>query len=305
MKNGPVICIGAALIDETYSSQSLIITGTSNPSAYSQSAGGVARNIAAFIAQLGHPVELITQFGNDSDGDWLIQKCLQKNIGLNHALRNDFPSGRFMALLQPNGDLFSGAAVSHLESSITPGYLESKTDFLKHASLLLLDCNLSEASLQWLISFAALAHIPCIAEPVSIEKAKRLRDCSLENMLLLSPNEAELHSMTGIKNSTEAVDSLLEKGLRYLWMREGKKGSRIFSKEKQVHLKAPNIHVKDSTGAGDAALAGWIHAWLLGKNVAESQQYGHALAGLVLQESGAEIPHLTSNRLENAYLQFA
>ncbi|MFM2286680.1 MAG: hypothetical protein RLZZ543_2177 [Bacteroidota bacterium] len=292
-------------MDETYHGQVPIVTGTSNPSNYSKSAGGVARNIASLLAQLGHNVELISHFGLDNDGDWLIEQCQEKSIGINHSIRNAFPTGRFMALLQPNGELFSGAAVSHLEQCLTIEFLESKRSFLMSASLLLLDCNLSEESLHWLIAFTSTHNIPCIVEPVSVEKSKRLSHCSLDNLLLVSPNEAEIIAMTNCSTTENAVQHLLQNGIHFVWMREGKFGSRLYSKEQQWQLAAPTIHVKDSTGAGDAALAGWIHAWLKGHSIQECQQYGHTLAGMILQVSGATIPELTPQLLENAYQQYA
>jgi pseudouridine kinase len=305
VKKGPIICIGAALIDETYHSQVPIITGTSNPSNYSRSAGGVARNIASLLAQLGHTVELISHFGLDNDGEWLIKNCRENNIGVNHSIRNAFASGRFMALLQPNGELHSGAAVSCLEQCLTIDFLESKRTFLSKASLLLLDCNVNEESLHWLIAFAAANYIPCIAEPVSVEKSKRLINCPLDKLLMMSPNEAEIKAITACSNTNSAVHHLLQKGIQFVWMREGKMGSQLYSKEQHWQLNAPSIQVKDSTGAGDAALAGWIYAWIKGHSIPECQQYGHTLAGLILQVSGATIPDLSPHILEIAYEHYA
>ena len=45
------------------------------PASVTKTAGGVSRNIAHQLALLGVDVQLISVFGNDSDGDWLKQSA--------------------------------------------------------------------------------------------------------------------------------------------------------------------------------------------------------------------------------------
>ena len=73
----PVICVGAALVDEIFTSNEMVVQGTSNPSSLHKSAGGVARNIASYLAHLGHRIELITHLGNDASGNWLMDQCIK------------------------------------------------------------------------------------------------------------------------------------------------------------------------------------------------------------------------------------
>ncbi|NTW25489.1 MAG: hypothetical protein HGA37_12390 [Lentimicrobium sp.] len=69
-------------------------------------------------------------------------------------------------------------------------------------------------------------------------------------------------------------------------------------------LEAPGVIVQDTTGAGDAALAGWIHAWLMNRNPEDCVRYGHAMASLVLQVKGAIHPGLTFELLESIYKNY-
>lgn len=82
-------------------------------------------------------------------------------------------------------------------------------------------------------------------------------------------------------------------------MRNGKNGSTIYNTEQHYELTAPKINVIDTTGAGDAALAGWIYAWMIKKNQAECLLYGHSMASLILGVKGAIKNDLTSGILEN------
>jgi pseudouridine kinase len=299
-----VICIGAALIDESFTCLSAPLHGTSNPAAFHQSPGGVACNIAGHLSLLGHQVELISHFGNDSDGKWLMGECEKKGTGLSHSVVNDSPTGKYMALLSPEGELFAGAAAGHIETEITPAFLQNKISTLKQASLILLDCNLSIESLNWLLSFSYDEKINCIIEPVSIRKAMKLSNSNLKNVLLISPNNDELAALAGEKDQSDQnklIDQLLSRGIKYLWIRNGKDGSQIYSTKSKIEIPAPNVKVVDITGAGDAALAGWIHGWLLNKNADECLRYGHAMASIILQVKGAVIKNLNSEILESAF----
>lgn len=300
--NSPlVICIGAALVDEIFSSKETIREATSNPSGYKRSIGGVARNIAALLSQLGHRVELITHLGNDAEGNWLIYSCRALGIGLTHAVQNDQATGRFMALLQPNGELFTAASYSNIETVISPEFLATKTGVLKTASLLLIDCNLSRESLEWIVDFARQEQIPCIIEPVSVSKAKRLQTINWQHVLLFTPNTGELQALSNHTALDDSIRQLLDAGLQQLWLRSGKEGSMLYTATGKTHLHAPDVQVVDTTGAGDAALAGWIHAWLMQYPEADWLKYGHALAAIMLQQQGADLPHLTRSVLTSAF----
>ena len=73
--SNPVICIGAALVDELYHASNPILLATTNEGTVHRSAGGVSRNIAHQLALLGVPVQLISVFGSDGEGDWLKTIC--------------------------------------------------------------------------------------------------------------------------------------------------------------------------------------------------------------------------------------
>lgn len=307
MKNKLVICIGAALIDESYQCHAQPLAGTSNPAKYHRSAGGVARNIAHHLSLLGNRVELITHFGTDPDGKWLMAQCMNSGIRISHSIINENETGRFVAILSPNGDLFTGVVSTHFESFITPEFLQQKAGLIKQASLVQMDTNLSKESLTWLLHFCRQEYIPCIIEPVSVPKASRLVTIDLKDVLLITPNRDEMCSLTGSPADTATsalIQQVLDEGVKFLWIRNGKSGSTIYTPDYNFTLEAPDIIVQDTTGAGDAALAGWMHAWLLNRSTEDCVRYGHAMASLILQVKGAINPGLTPALLESTYNKY-
>ena len=69
-------------------------------------------------------------------------------------------------------------------------------------------------------------------------------------------------------------------------------------------MHAPSITIKDSTGAGDAALAGWAAARYMGMNEWQCLKAGHTLALEVLQVTGALETSITKEKLLNAVKKY-
>ena len=207
-------------------------------------------------------------------------------------------------MLHPNGELHTGASYSNIETEISPEFLESKTDFLQTAELLVIDCNLSKETIDWLLNFSMHNSIPIIVEPVSLSKAKKMKDANWNNVLLYTPNDMELDVLDDIQNKETRISNLLKEGLKNLWIRSGKDGSTMYNSEKTNHLAASQINIIDSIGAGDAALAGWIHGYLLNYSSEKCLKYGHTLAAMILQIKGAELEYLNRELLDSEFIKY-
>jgi pseudouridine kinase len=94
------------------------------------------------------------------------------------------------------------------------------------------------------------------------------------------------------------INALLARGVQHVWLRQGENGSTIYDKNSHFSLHAPAVNVIDTTGAGDAALAGWVHGFVHEKSTEDKIRYGHTLAALVLQQKGTIVKDLTAKKLE-------
>jgi len=302
----PVICIGAALIDELYFCEGHALPGTSNPASLQRFAGGVTRNIAHHLAMLDVPVQLMAVIGDDTDGDWLYQSCKQQNIGVEAIHRVPVQTGKYAAILNRDGSMYTAACTDPCAAHLTTGYLESNAPFLQTASMIVADTNLSISSLEWIISFCRKTQIPLLVEPVSVAKAAKLSSLDLNGIYMITPNEDELSAVTGLDQSAvnDAIQTLLEQGISSCWLRKGVEGSILFKKEGSTHFPAIPLRVTDSTGAGDAALAGWVAARYHGMNEENCIKAGHVMAHEVLQVPGAVIPNITYQLLKELLLKY-
>lgn len=223
----PVICIGAALVDELFHATSEVLLATTSDATVTKTAGGVSRNIAHQLALLGVPVQLITVVGNDSDGDWLKQVCTAAGVKLDATITKEGLTGKYTGILNADGSLFTAFLTNAANHLITPEHLAKHTDLLNTASYILADANINVDTAEWLLSFSKQTGIPFIIEPVSVPPARKFKGVNLDGLFMITPNEDELPVLCSEKSflTQLQVEELLSKGVRYTWLHNGKHGS--------------------------------------------------------------------------------
>ena len=297
----PVICIGAAFVDELFHAKEELMLATTNDATITKTAGGVSRNIAHQLALLGVDVHLISVFGNDSDGDWLKQICTEAGVKLNAAITRLGLSGKYTGILNVDGSLFTAFISNEAFHLITPEHLEENKEFLQTASYLLVDANLAVSTVKWLLSLSNQTGIPLILEPVSVPQSKKFTNINLKGLHLLTPNEDELPALCSDKAlfTQHQIQELIDNGVENVWLHNGKLGSAIFNKERSITLHAPEIEIVDCTGAGDGSLSGFILGKTLGKEDVDCLKLAHTLSAEILQVNGAIATHLNQEKLLN------
>lgn len=302
----PVICIGAAFVDELFHATDGVLKATTNNANVTKTAGGVSRNIAHHLALLDVPVQLISVFGNDSDGDWLKQVCTNVGVKLDASITKEGLSGKYTGILDADGSLYTAFLTNAANHLITPEHLQANRSLLLTAAYLLADANVSEASMQWLLHFSNETNIPFIIEPVSVPPAKKLKTMELNGLHLVTPNEDELPVMCSEKAffTQHQVEELLHRGVQNIWLHNGKHGSALYTNGKSLTLHAPPIEVVDCTGAGDGSLTGFILGKYLGKDDLSCLKLAHTLSAEILQVNGAIANHLTQEKLLDSVTKY-
>ena len=295
----PVICIGAALVDELFHATDDLLPATTNDAIVTKTAGGVSRNIAQQLSLLDVPVELISVFGNDSDADWLRKTCRDAGVGLNASITKEGLSGKYTGILNKDGSLFSAFLTNSYTHLIVQEYLNKHTDLLRTAMYIIADANISVATAVWLLNFSNETGIPFILEPTSVPYVKKFSDTNFDGLYMVTPNEDELPALCSeaAVSTEKQVDELLNKNIQNVWWHSGINGSIFYSKERTLKLNAPAVNVRDCTGAGDASLSGFILGKYLGKEDMDCLKLAHTLSAEILQVNGAITPHLDQKTL--------
>ncbi len=308
----PVVVVGGAVMDVKAQTGARPIRGTSNPGVRVWSPGGVGRNIAENLARLGQRVELVAAVGADAIGRELLDRTSAAGVGVGHVITSSDPTGAYIAVLDDAGELFIGVSDMAATDELTVEVLAPARELIGGAELLVLDGNLPERLVGWLLDVAAASLVPVVLDPVSVPKALHLRTTLTPDrpLLAITPNVDELGAIVGGDVVDDdaviaaAAGRLHDRGVRQVWVRRGAAGS-LFSERSSpggpatvLALGAPAVEVADVTGGGDAMTAGFIHHYLEHGVGVDAARFGQVVAALTVEVAETVRPDLTAALVE-------
>ena len=245
-----VCVIGGANVDITATARKAFIARDSNPGTVRLSFGGVGRNIAHNLALLGDPVCFVTRFGGDAFGQMLQVSC--REIGMDLSLCETcptLPSACFASLNDCSGEMLGGVADMAVTESISKEWLARRIDAIRAADAVVADTNLLPETLAWLIDHVTA---PLYVDAVSGPKANRLHK-ALEI--------STIKRLYAFKcNSLEAATLASVTGFTRRFVTRGAEGLEVTADGISTLFPALPCTVRNATGAGDALLAGIVHA---------------------------------------------
>lgn len=256
-----VVCLGGANLDRKLQCRQSLQMASSNPVSGFESCGGVARNIARNLANLGSRVQLISSFGYDAAAEVLLSDCAKAGINTGASLRTHVATGSYTALLDQHGELVLGLAQMDGLLALDPSYLSSQLGVLQSARLVIADLNLSQASIAYLLELRQLGKIKELAlVAVSQPKMAHLpRPAGVLDILIL--NQAELASYLQVPLEAEeqllqACKTMHQHGVRQMVVSRGSAGLCLsLQNHAPQFFAAATASVVDVTGAGDALSA--------------------------------------------------
>lgn len=257
VNEGYVVVIGGLNIDIAGLSGPMYREKDSNIGEVSINIGGVGQNIAQNLTKLEVPTYLITVYGGDNFGKIAQMECKKNNINLDYA--EQLPEQRSSIYLYINdneGDLVTAINDMKIADFITPEFLEKRLDFINQAKLVVLDCNISKETIEWICEHVTT---PIFVDPVSVAKTDRIMNV-LDKIDTLKPNEHETKILTGIEvhdeeSARKAAVALNDMGVKNVFISLGAQGI-LCSRNKEISIVRPVAKKIISTnGAGDCTMA--------------------------------------------------
>ena len=113
---------------------------------------------------------------------------------------------------------------------------------------------------------------------------------AMEHVDYLVPNEEQAVALTGVPGGdpVDAAQALLDRGVRCVAMTRGADGSSIVTADGVEDVPAFEVDVVDTTGCGDAFVAGFIRGLSLGRTPADAALVGSATASFVATGLGSD-----------------
>ena len=303
-EEAPILVIGSAGVDIIGRAGGDLHYGTSNPGRLRFSLGGVARNVAENLARLGSEVALITAVGDDPQGAQLLRQASEVGIDVEACLTVPGEhTGAYLAVLDEQGNKHLALDDMRVIESITPQTIRDNRNRIAEASVVFVDANLSSVTLTAVLSAAAKARVPVIADPASVSLAPRLRP-HLGALYMITPNEAEASTLcphpvphADREQALDAARHLVSQGVDAAVVTMAEFGVAYATAQTSGHIPAVKTEILDPTGAGDALTAAIIFALQNAIPIDEAVRLGASAAALTLRNSGSVLPDLSIEML--------
>ena len=290
-----VLTVGSAVVDRNYA-----VTNLPGPDrgAYvrdaEESAGGVAANVAAALARLGHEAGVIARLGDDEDAERVETDLAERGIDTRCVRRADGDvTSHCLVFRDPAGErtiVAGGDSVTNLRIR------DSDLPALREASAVFTSAYVTDPVLSRLADLRRAGEIDLLAFDLAgvfeeLENRGITReglDDAVSAIDLFVANEPALDSFLGSADPAAAVARLRAAGVPRGALTRGTAGATLFDDERRVDVPAYTVDAVDTTGAGDAFTAALIHAWLLeDEPMTDAGCYAAAAAALNCTAAGA------------------
>lgn len=300
-KDAPyIVVVGAANLDILGFSHKPLIPGDSNPGRVQLCAGGVGRNIAENLSRLGAITELITVSGDDIDGNFIRESCLRSGIGMTHSLTvPDAGSSTYMAIMGSDGDMSLALSDLSIINHIDEEFLSSKNAVISGAAVIVADTNLSQEALRYMADGFPDSVI-CV-DAVSSTKAEKLIPL-VGRIHTLKMNRIEAEAISGIPAETDdeirlCGNKLLERGTEQVFITMGNRGVYWCSRDGEGVHPPREIEVVNTTGAGDAFMAGIVLGALYKIGIQKTLGIASAVAALTISGEATVNPLMSKKTI--------
>lgn len=305
-----VTVIGGCNMDILAQAGNSLVWGDSNPGAIHTSPGGVARNIAENLARLGLDTQLISAVGADAFGQSLIALTQAAGVGITGLnVFSQHCTSSYVSIHGPEGDMAIALNDMEILERLTPEVLQTHQNLIDDSACLVLDCNLSDASLAWL--FQNSGDTPRFVDAVSVAKCVKLRPW-MHSIYTLKLNRLEAQALAAcVVDSVDAAKIAAVKlhamGVAQVVISLGALGvvwcDGTGSTRHQAVIRRTDL--VNSSGAGDALVAGLVFACLQGKPLGEAVDWAMACAEITLGSLAANSTQLNAASVHARMLAFA
>jgi len=263
-----------------------------------QHIGGNASNTSIALATLGVPVRTMAAVGPDDPGRFVLDKLALAGVDTSAIRTLNDPTAATVGLINSAGNrmFLHRPAVNATAFAAPLDFPAPLTEGMKHYHL---------ASLFILPNFRP--HAP---ETLARARAAGLTtsldtnwDPRGEWLAALGPCLPGLEFLFMNEDEARMVGAspadLLGRGVRTLVLKLGPRGCAIHTSEGETLVPAFDVPVKDTTGAGDCFVAGFLAARLRGASLEEAGRFANAVGALSVQCVGASAGVLSYEATRN------
>ncbi|MCB1495650.1 MAG: carbohydrate kinase [Bauldia sp.] len=295
---GSVTVFGGATIDHIAATKDAPVMGASNPGTARTTPGGVAFNMATILARLGHAVRLVTRVGGDPAGAMVVAAAEAAGIATDHVgTSTTAGTATYLAALDDVGGLIIGVAGMEIFDEMTPATVAAAAADAPAGDSWLVDANLPEDTLGFIIGQARAAGHPVAALAVSPAKCLRLAPL-LHDIDLLFVNRKEAAALLAtddrLPTATALAQALCGSVRPNVVVTDADRPLAVASGGDIRSFVPLRAAIRSVNGAGDALAAGTIHGLASGRTLFEAIRPGLAAAAITMEHDGTIPPRLNA-----------
>ncbi len=275
-----IYLFGGSTIDLAGRPTHKLVKQDSNPGKITISYGGVARNVATNLANLGVKVHLVTVISDDPLSIGLLKDCQKYKIDVSNCLivKNEKPS-IYMSVQDSNGDMDVAINDMEIMNKITPESIKESIEKITEDDAVFMDTNLSEETIAYLLHNCKGK---IYVDPVSTFKATKLAKY-LDKIYAFKPNAYEAAKLSQESTISNMQKFFHTKGIKKLFISDGSSGVYASDGKQAIHLAATQTKIVNATGAGDSFMAGIIFQDIQGKSLLETIQFASIMSKFTLE----------------------
>lgn len=254
--------------------------------------GGKGANQAVAAARAGGEVVFIAAVGDDSYGKESIKGYKLDQINTeNIKICKGVPSGVAMITIADSGENAITVAPG-ANARLKPEDLEEVEEPFQEAEFMLIQLETPLDTVQKAVELCRELDTRVILNPAP---AAMLSDEILRHVTIITPNETEAESLTGIvvtdeQTAAEAAEVLHNRGIETVIITMGSRGAFLSGQRSGIRKLIPGFSVQavDTTAAGDVFNGQLAVSLAEGKELERAVLEAHGAAAISVQKLGAQ-----------------
>ena len=263
--------------------------------------GGVSRNVAQNLANVGNDVTFVTMFEPDALGSGVRANLAANGVDLTYAIEAPAGMGMWLAVMDENGDLAGSISRQPDSSRLDALFQERGDEIMQNCDDVVLEIDM-RASIADRVFELAEKHRRDIYVIVGNMGVILKRQTLLSRARLIVMNEIEAGLLFGCTLDPADPERVLEvtrieakkRDLKQIVVTLGVHGSIYFDSRNgdAGFVPAEPTRLVDSTGAGDAFFSGTVDGLIHGMNLRDACARGAHLASLTIQTEENTCPRI-------------
>lgn len=277
MKKPVITVVGSFAVGMTIRTPTLPIFGqTILGSDFDMGPGGKGSNQAVATARLGADSALVACVGNDALAKIATDMYRAEGVNARHVTElPDRATGVGFIILNTEGNNFIILDMG-ANNAMDAAQVDKSADRLAMSDVVMTVLEIPDAAASRAMELGKASGARTVLNPAP---ARALHPSIFKHVDVLIPNESELRILLGLKPddpspSRDLAIRLRRLGVGTVVVTLGREGVLILSDEHDLHIRAPEVAVVDTTGAGDAFCSGFAVALAEGKSIPEAARYG-------------------------------